>query len=199
MAVYLLLLLQSLTEKRKTKDRHGRDSRLCAWAFTAEDVRPDTYSTVLPANEKSWDETRPGPELLHCLTVNTLNFCPFGMCQVQMQSTGGLSQHPNDPDSCGEVAKLDREASGHSTSLNESIFVAVPSTQESQVDIYHLPSEQWVARIPKPSDSSAGMCFFLHLPYNNHSTDTSLISVFSFSCRNHHASPPSRAPNSRTP
>lgn len=69
--------LSRLTRKLPS---HGRDNKLCVWQLgSAEEAE---LSKTLPVDAVA-DTPRP-PWLLHALTVNTLNFCPFAMCRDGM-------------------------------------------------------------------------------------------------------------------
>jgi len=56
--------------------RHGRDNKLIVWKLGVEDE--SRLSTSPPLDPVS--RTRPQPEMLHLLEVNTMNFCSFSHC-----------------------------------------------------------------------------------------------------------------------
>jgi WD40 repeat protein len=107
--------------------RHGRDNRIRVWQLALEDEAGNLSST-LPENGHR--EQTPKPWLLHSVPVNTLNFCSFSMCY----------QHP-----------------AASTTADDSIFVAVPSTDDKVIDVYSLPAELLKARIPQIRTVETGM------------------------------------------
>ena len=58
-------------------NRHGRDHKLIVWKVDEEDEAE--LDTTLPVDAN--DVPHRHPWLLHALSVNTLNFCPFAMCR----------------------------------------------------------------------------------------------------------------------
>lgn len=64
----------------KTITRHGRDHKLIVWKVNEEDEA--ALDTTLPVDAN--DVPHRHPWLLHTLSVNTLNFCPFAMCRDGM-------------------------------------------------------------------------------------------------------------------
>ena len=57
-------------------DRHGRDNKLIAWKVGETEERE--LDVALPVDNPSIMNKH--PVILHCLTVNALNFCGFAMC-----------------------------------------------------------------------------------------------------------------------
>jgi len=106
---------------------HGRDNRIRVWRLALED-ETEKLSSTLP--EDGNREHTPKPWLLHSLPVNTLNFCSFSMGY----------QHP--PASVAE---------------DDSIFVAVPSTDDKVIDVYSFPGELLKVRIPQIRTVETGM------------------------------------------
>jgi WD40 repeat protein len=94
-------------------------------------------SSILP--EDGNRENTPKPWLLHSLPVNTLNFCSFSMCY----------RHP-----------------ATSTAEDDSIFVAVPSTDDKVIDVYSFPDELLKVRIPRIQKVETGMAMALKLVRN---------------------------------
>mgnify|MGYP007135357061 CR=1 FL=1 len=69
--------------------RHGRDNKLIVWKLGVEDE--SRMSTSPPLDPVS--RTRPQPEMLHLLEVNTMNFCSFSHCPeapVSSTSSGDI-------------------------------------------------------------------------------------------------------------
>jgi len=65
--------------------------------------------------------------MLHSLTVNTLNFCAFAMCGESLPA-----QEPDD----------------ETESIGESVIVAVPGIKDTEIDIFQLPSEKRLYKVP---------------------------------------------------
>lgn len=118
---------------------HGRDSHLRVWKLTEDDELNGGLSKLLPVDGDA-TVARKQPWLLHALTVSTLNFCSFASC-LKVASEGA------------EV---------------ESLLVAVPGVQDSQVQIYDLPSEKQVALVPVPNQAhgKTGMVMALRIFQN---------------------------------
>lgn len=106
-----LMQLSVIRLQRLTKSdlSHGRDNKLHVWQLNAsneaelENTLPVDNSAILP---------KP-PWLLHALTVNTLNFCPFAMCRDGMPPPLLTRNALRDP------------------SLLDPILIAVPNTVDS--------------------------------------------------------------------
>lgn len=96
---------------------HGRDNKLLVWQLGVEDeaelekTLPVDNGGVLPKN----------PWLLHALTVNTLNFCPFAMCRDGMPQL------------------LSTQKALRDANLPDPILVAVPNTVDSGAVCIPLP------------------------------------------------------------
>lgn len=90
--------------------RHGRDNKLIVWRLGPEDE--GNLENTLPIDAKAVASSKQ-PWILHILTVNTLNFCSFAMCNdgmPQLNSNG--------------LTLLDKGA-------RKPILVAVPNTIDS--------------------------------------------------------------------
>ncbi len=88
---------------------HGRDNKLYVWQLgPAEEAE---LSKALPVDAAA-TSPRP-PWLLHALTVNTLNFCPFAMCRDGMPQTVFAQKALKD------------------AKLPDPILIAVPNTVDS--------------------------------------------------------------------
>ena len=78
-------------------DSHGRDNKLFVWKLGEEDEAGLARTLPVDAN----DAPHKQPWLLHVLTVNTLNFCPFAMCRdgmPQILSTRKVIKDNETPD-----------------------------------------------------------------------------------------------------
>ncbi|KAF2838900.1 WD40 repeat-like protein [Patellaria atrata CBS 101060] len=114
---------------------HGRDTTLKVWQLKPSEE--DTFSKVLPVDDTAH---RKQPWLLHSLRVNTLNFCSFSICSAPSLIIQSLSGY---------------ERSAEQTeSLNDSALIAVPGAIESNVDIFHLPSEKLLSIVKRPEYGS---------------------------------------------
>ena len=89
--------------------RHGRDHKLIVWKVNEEDEAALDKTLPVDAN----DEPHRHPWLLHALSVNTLNFCPFAMCRDGMPQIISTQK----------AIKDDK--------LPEPILIAVPNTIDS--------------------------------------------------------------------
>ncbi|KAK4936376.1 Astra associated protein 1 Asa1, partial [Elasticomyces elasticus] len=118
---------------------HGRDNKINVWQLPVADEV--CFSTVLPIDDTT--SHRKQPWLLHCLIVNALNFCPFATCTT-------------DPDATKGAPSSTEEADG-------TILIAVPGTQDAQIDIFSLPSEQIAFRIPALANTKTGMVMALRM------------------------------------
>ena len=130
-------------------DRHGRDSHLRVWSLDGIDDAEAGFSQSLPVDGTSVE--RKDPWLLHSLTISTLNFCPFAGLSVPSPPSQATSAE-------GKSGEHDEEASGY--------LIAVPGHKDSDVELYHLPSERQVGLIPPPvaqAGQKAGMVMALSL------------------------------------
>ena len=93
----------------KERISHGRDNKLLVWQLKASDEAE--LDKTLPVEDKALSP-RP-PWLLHSLTVNTLNFCPFAMCR------DGMPQPLSSQNALKDAKLLD------------PILIAVPNTVDS--------------------------------------------------------------------
>ena len=89
--------------------RHGRDNKLIVWRLGPSDEidldpKPPIDASAL---------TKKSPWMLYLLTVNTLNFCSFAMCE------DGMLQH------CHSQTAIE---DGH---IPKPVLVAVPNTVDS--------------------------------------------------------------------
>ena len=90
-------------------------------------------SSTLP--EDGNRQVTPKPWLLHSLPVNTLNFCSFSMCY----------QYPT------------------SIAEDDSILVALPSTDDKVIDVYSFPGELLKVRVPRIQTVETGMVMAVKL------------------------------------
>lgn len=136
-------------------DRHGRDGKLCVWSLAIEDEQ--SMSTQLPIEEAL--AHRKQPWLLHTLDIPTMNFCSFASCIVPVDASL--------PDKDNNIEDRDNPK-------QSSLLLAVSGTNESQIDLYHLPTEKKVATIPAPEqvNTKTGMVMALKL-FHSSSTNTS--------------------------
>ncbi|MCJ1404172.1 ASTRA complex subunit [Xylographa trunciseda] len=119
---------------------HGRDSKLLVWKFAIEDE--ESLDKILPVDNAP--ENCKKPEILHELTVNTLNFCSFAWCRdyhdanTSQQIPSSQKGHPYD------------------------ILISVPSALNSDgIDIFQLPSEKRTTTIPADKTLKTGMVMAL--------------------------------------
>ena len=89
--------------------RHGRDHKLIVWKVNEEDEA--ALDKTLPVDAS--DVPHRHPWLLHALSVNTLNFCPFAMCRDGMPQILSIQKAIKD------------------NKLPDPILVAVPNTIDS--------------------------------------------------------------------
>ncbi|MCJ1472445.1 ASTRA complex subunit [Lambiella insularis] len=108
---------------------HGRDSRIVVWKLgLAEEAALDK---TLPVEDAVIERKK--PEVLHSLTVNTLNFCAFAWCWDQSGPLPGTNVEPLN----------------NRSSTPAPILIAVPNSLNSDaIDIFHLPSERRTSTIP---------------------------------------------------
>ncbi|KAF2103572.1 WD40 repeat-like protein [Rhizodiscina lignyota] len=107
---------------------HGRDSTLRVWQLRPTDE--SACCKILPIDDST--SSRTPPTILHSLSVNTLNFCGFAFLREW-----------HNVFSYGDIA------SGAINFAN-SVYVAVPSSKESSIDIYRLPTERVLSTCPPP-------------------------------------------------
>ncbi|KAG9194631.1 hypothetical protein G6011_04666 [Alternaria panax] len=112
---------------------HGRDNRIRIWRLEPDDGAGKLSSTLPEDGNR---EHTPKPWLLHSLPVNTLNFCSFSMCY---------------------------QCPPASIAADDSIFVAVPSTDDKMIDVYSFPSELLKVRIPRIQKVETGMAMAVKL------------------------------------
>lgn len=70
--------------------RHGRDNKFIVWRLRLEDEGDLEHTLPVDANAVASSKQ---PWILHILTVNTLNFCSFAMCNdgmPQLNSNGSM-------------------------------------------------------------------------------------------------------------
>lgn len=101
---------------------------------------------------------RKQPWLLHILNVPTMNFCSFASCIARQTVTSSS----NDPVLASEPIPK-----------QSSILIAVSGSNDSQIDLYQLPSEEKIGTIPAPEqvDTKTGMVMVLKLFYSSSDTD----------------------------
>lgn len=98
------------TTDTATRYRHGRDNKLIVWRLGPENEGDLEKTLPIDANAIASSKQ---PWILHILTVNTLNFCSFAMCNdgmPQLNSNG--------------LTLLDKGA-------RKPILIAVPNTIDS--------------------------------------------------------------------
>lgn len=116
-------------------DRHGRDNKLIAWKVGETEERE--LDVALPVDNPSIMNKHPW--ILHCLTVNALNFCGFAMCNDDLARSDSpallnkknlrkpaLIAVPNNADSNGVGFFLDSTYSRLLTNASRSIFTNFP-------------------------------------------------------------------------
>lgn len=118
---------------------------------------------------------RKQPWLRHSLTVSTLNFCGFSSCR---RETG-----PPISDSLQEGKDSSNVENQCSYEPEDSLLLAVPGTQDDQIVVYDLPSENLIGLIPAPKaqETKAGMVMALKILFQKENLDYG---------RNPEASPP---------
>jgi len=121
---------------------HGRDDKLRIWKLDAAAETSMTQWT--PADTLPDDGKK--PEMLHELTVNTLNFCSFAWCRNPTEAHGVEKSVP----------QVDE--------TRDEIMVAIPNTLDSDaIDIFHFPSEKRRSTIPAQKDVKTGMAMALSI------------------------------------
>lgn len=90
--------------------RHGRDDKLIIWRLGPEDEGDLEKTLPIDANATASSKQ---PWILHILTVNTLNFCSFAVCNDGMPQVNSNG-----------LTLLDKGA-------RKPILVAVPNTIDS--------------------------------------------------------------------
>ncbi|MCJ1381104.1 ASTRA complex subunit [Xylographa soralifera] len=127
---------------------HGRDSKLLIWKLAITDE--ENLDKILPVDNTQ--ENCKKPEIIHALTVNTLNFCSFAWC-------------PDDHDSTFP------QVLSKQTGAPYPILISVPSALDSEgIDIFKLPSEKRTSTIPADKTVKTGMVMALAI----HSTNSKL-------------------------
>lgn len=154
--------------------RHGRDHRLRVWRIEIEgfgrlDVKLPMEGADARQNRQPW--------LLHSMAVNALNFCTFALCP----------ENPAGPELCTSkqeeldakpVIESDGAGDGicspekwHSGEDYQPILIASPNgLDQGGIDIFHLPSEHRVCKLPSDTDIKTGMVMalgLLHHPITN--------------------------------
>ncbi|MCJ1416126.1 ASTRA complex subunit [Xylographa parallela] len=120
---------------------HGRDSKLLIWKLAITDE--ENLDRSLPVDNAT--ENCKTPEIIHALTVNTLNFCSFAWCGDDHDNT------------LPQVLSKETGAPYH-------ILIAVPSLLDSDgIDIFKLPSEKRTSTIPADKTVKTGMVMVLAL------------------------------------
>jgi WD40 repeat protein len=156
--------------------RHGRDHRLRVWQLRELDF--NNLDTRLPV-EGELPDMRREPWLLHSMSVNTLNFCPFAMCydqdksEVLSQGSAGNSPIPTPKARLAhDVASLSLQPD----SASRPILISVSNALDSgAIDFFNLPSERRVYTLPADKEIKTGMVMALSL--SKHSSDGQLIVV----------------------
>jgi ASTRA-associated protein 1 len=144
-----------------TFGRHGRDHRLRVWQLRELDF--NNLDARLPV-EGELPDMRREPWLLHSLSGNTLNFCPFAMCYDQDTTLKAHRAH--------DVASLSLQPD----SANRPILISVSNALDSgAIDFFNLPSERRVYTLPADKEVKTGMVMALSL--SKHSSDGQLIVV----------------------
>ncbi|OCK78945.1 ASTRA-associated protein 1 [Lepidopterella palustris CBS 459.81] len=138
---------------------HGRDNSLKVWQLRPADEKH--LSNAPPADGLSTH--RPQPWLLHSLAVNTLNFCGFSMCPERASSSPAQLKH---------VSSQEDDAK---SVVSDSILVAVPATEDKQVDIFQLPSERRLYTAPRVQPIDTGMIMALKLIHHPQATNLLLL------------------------
>lgn len=133
-------------------DRHGRDNSLRVWRLDLKDE--EIVDKTLPVDIQTSAKEGNEPWLIHSLTVNALNFCPFALCFIpaRKHEESKLSAFPG----AGESS---------SKSLPDSqMLLAVPNALNTGgMDIFHLPSEKRVSVIPPDPSVNTGMVMAVQL------------------------------------
>ncbi|KAL2354441.1 WD40-repeat-containing domain protein [Cryomyces antarcticus] len=134
---------------------HGRDNKLNVWQLRTSDEH--SFSTVLPVDDGV--SRRKQPWLLHSLSVNTLNFCCFAMCEAPSATAS------NEPVSASTEHKSENSLPSREPQVAgtapKPILVAVPGTLDAQIDIFQLPLGQRISSIPAMKCTSTGMVMAL--------------------------------------
>jgi ASTRA-associated protein 1 len=159
-----------------TFGRHGRDHRLRVWQLKELDF--NNLDARLPV-EGELPDMRREPWLLHSLSVNTLNFCPFAMCYDQDKSEELSQGSASNPLTSTLEACLPYDVTSLSLqpdSTNRPILISVSNALDSgAIDFFNLPSERRVYTLPADKEIKTGMVMALSL--SKHSSDEQLIVV----------------------
>ncbi|KAI9649685.1 Astra associated protein 1 Asa1 [Ciborinia camelliae] len=102
-------------------------------------------------------EERRKPWILHMLDVNTMNFCGFALCSLDVEiKSGGHGDNGKD--------EGDEEGRGKEGERKEESLIAVPNTLTSEsIDIFHIPTLHRLHNIPSPGPNKPGMIMCLEL------------------------------------
>jgi ASTRA-associated protein 1 len=109
------------------------------------------FSTHLPVEDQ--ESVRQKPWLLHSLSVNTLNFCSFAMASDPVPSDSASVSN-----TAGKYSASATIAETHDNPANNGILIAVPGTNDNEINVFHLPSENRRYIIPQVSAPETGMC-----------------------------------------
>jgi len=130
--------------------RHGKDNKLVVWKLSEADE--ESMSSVLPVDTPP--EPRKQPWILHIVDVNTMNFCSFAWTPALPSSSSELDS-------------------------SEEILIAVPNIMTSEtVDIFHLPSEKRIHRIPQESSFKGGMIMAISIFHHPQTTLLTIIAGY---------------------
>ncbi|MCJ1245444.1 ASTRA complex subunit [Trapelia coarctata] len=146
---------------------HGRDNKLVVWKLGIADE--SSLDNILPANSTA--EGGRKPEVIHALTVNTLNFCPFAWCRDEYCTAtagGNVQSNASDVDIRSDAPGMDINSNAKTS---PQILIAVPHSLDSDgIDIYTLPSSKRLSTIPASKALKTGMV----MAFSIHSSPTTL-------------------------
>ncbi|KAF7903445.1 uncharacterized protein EAF01_006494 [Botrytis porri] len=132
---------------------HGKDNKLIIWKLPPSEE--EFMSKVLPVDTVS--EERRKPWISHMLDVNTMNFCAFAMCSLN------LDVKTTEDEEKGKDEKAEAEIEYDEKSKNQ-LLIAVPNTLTSEsIDIFHIPTLHRLHNIPSPGPEKPGMIMCLSL------------------------------------
>lgn len=123
-----------------------------------------TMSTQLPIEGNSTH--RKQPWLLHTLDIITTNFCSFASCVVPSLKAVDSAIRP--------------ETTTSGDAKPTPLLLAVSGANDSQIDLYHLPSEKKVGTIPAPEqvNTKTGMVMALKLFHAPVTSDLHVIAGY---------------------
>ena len=155
------------------------------WQLTPSDLQGETLDKRLPNEEGESESGRNDngsslePWLLHSLTVSSLNFCAFALCQDDGREPREEDQkEPQEKRDSQDMDEGEEEQGEEAESCQRGLIAAPDALDMGAIDFFHLPSERRVSVLKTDSTIKTGMVMALDLFRHPRTGHLTLVSAY---------------------